>query len=285
MLNYDVRLAWHSMRRNPVLTGLMVAAIGVGVGTFMTALNVYYVSSKNPMAHKNDQLYHVQLDSFNVGPNWQENREPPDQISYTDAMNLLRDDRGVRQSASFKTGFGISTDDYEGLPVRAVGRATTPDFFEMFDVPFLAGGTWQQSDPDVAPQVVVLTRSMSERMLGTSDSIGQSVMLDEDYYTVVGVIDDWSPSPKFYDLTNGSWLESEDVFVPFALTAQKEYDTWGNTRCNGDGDVDSFAGFLQSSCVWISYWVELAGAGDRSEYESYLAAYSETQRAAGRFEA
>jgi len=285
MLDYDFRLAWHSMRRNPVLTVLMIAAIGVGVGTFMTALNVYYVSSKNPIAHKNDQLYHVQLDSFRMGSDWQEGREPPDQISYIDAMNLLRDDRGLRQSASFKTGFGIATQDYEGLPIRAVGRATTPDFFEMFDVPFLAGGTWQQSEPDVAPQLVILSRAMSERLFGTSESVGESVLLDEDDYTVVGVIEDWSPSPKFYDLTNGSWLEGEDVFVPFALTPQKEYETWGNTRCSGDGDVDSFEGFLQSSCAWITYWVEIGGTGDRSDFESYLTGYSEAQRTAGRYEA
>ncbi len=240
MLNYDLRLAWHSMRRNPVLTALMIAAIGVGVGAFMAALNVYYVSSNNPMADKNDQLYHVQLDSFRMGPDWQQGREPPDQINYTDAMNLLRDDRGLRQSASFKTGFGITTDDYEGLPIRAVGRATTPDFFEMFDVPFLAGGPWQQSEPDMAPQAVVLTGAISERLFGTIESVGRSLLLDEDYYTVVGVIEDWSPSPKFYDLTNGSWLEGEDLFVPFALTPQKEYDTWGNTRCSGAGDLDSF---------------------------------------------
>ena len=285
MLNYDLRLAWHSMRRNPVLTALMIAAIGVGVGAFMTALNVYYVSSKNPIAHKNDQLYHVQLDSFRVGPDWEENREPEEQIGHIDAMNLLRDDRGIRQAASFKTGFGISTDEYEGLPLRAVGRATTPDFFEMFEVPFLHGGTWQQTEPDTAPQVVVLTRALSERLFGTSESVGQRVLLDEDYYNVVGVIDDWSPSPKFYDLTNGSWQGAEEVFVPFALTPQKEYDTWGNTNCDGDGDADSFAEFLQTSCVWITYWVELAGAGERSEFESYLVSYIETQRAGGRFEA
>ncbi|MEM1080733.1 MAG: ABC transporter permease [Pseudomonadota bacterium] len=285
MVRYDFRLAWHSMRRNPVLTLLMIAAIGVGVGAFMTALNVYHVSSKNPIAHKNDQLYHVQLDSFRVGPNWQEGREPPDQISYTDAMNLLRDGSGLRQSASFKTGFGIATDDYTGLPIRALGRATSPDFFEMFEVPFVYGGTWEQAAHDTAPQAVVLSRAMSERLFGEGDSVGESVLLDDEYYSVVGVIDDWSPSPKFYDLTNGSWLEAEDVFVPFALVPQHEYDTWGNTRCNGDGDVDTYAEFLQSSCVWISYWVELASGNERDDFVSYLNAYVEDQRTSGRFEA
>ncbi|MEN1729713.1 MAG: ABC transporter permease, partial [Pseudomonadota bacterium] len=285
MFNYDLRLAWHSMRRNPILTVLMVAAIGVGVGAFMTALNVYHVSSKNPIAHKNDQLYHVQLDSYGVGPNWEENREPPDQISHTDAMNLLRDGRGLRQSASFKTGFGLSTDDYTGLPMRAVARATTPDFFEMFEVPFLTGGAWQQTEYDSAPQAVVLSRATSERLFGTTESVGESILLDDDYYEVVGVIADWNPSPKYYDLTNGPWLDSESLYVPFALTREKEYDTWGNTRCDGDGDVDSFADFLASSCLWITYWAELAGPGDRAEGDSDLSGFSDSQREAGRFEA
>ncbi len=285
MLGYHFRLAWHSMRRNPVLTGLMIAAIGVGVGAFMTVLNVYHVSSKNPVAHKNEQLYHVQLDSMDMGFNWEENREPRDQISYIDTLNLLRDGEGIRQAASFKTGFGISTEDHEGLPIRAVGRATTPDFFAMFDVPFLAGGTWQQEDAFTAPQVVVLSKALSERLFGSTDSVGEKVLLDEDFYEVVGVIDDWSPSPKFYDLTNGSWLAAEEVFVPFALTANKEYPTWGNTSCNGDGGVDSYAEFLQTGCVWITYWVELAGAADREDYASYILSYVESQRDAGRYEA
>ena len=285
MMEYDFRLAWHSMRRNPVLTALMIAAIGVGVGAFMTALNVYHMSSKNPIAYKNDQLYHVQLDSFRIGPNWEENREPPEQINHTDATNLLRDGRGLRQAASFKTGFYVRTETEGVAPVRAIARATSPDFFDMFDVPFLYGGVWQQTEPDVAPQVVVLSRALSEQLFGSPDSVGRTVQLEDDFYNVVGVIDTWDPSPKFYDLTNGSWLSSEELFVPFALAPEKEYGSWGSTRCNGDGGADSYAAFLQSSCVWISYWVELDGPGQRDEFESYLAAYIDAQRAAGRFEA
>ena len=285
MLSYDVRLAWHSMRRNPVLTVLMIAAIGVGVGAFMTALTVYHMSSKNPMAYKNDQLYHVQLDGFSMGPNFVENREPPDQIAYIDTMNLLRDGRGQRQAASFKTGFYVRTDTEGVAPVRAIARATSPDFFAMFDVPFLYGGVWQQSEPDAASQVVVLSRELSEQLFGEGDTVGRSVQLGDHFYDVVGVIDDWDVSPKFYDLTNGSWQGTEELYVPFALSAEMEYNTWGNTRCGGSGGGDTYEDFINSQCVWISYWVELADGGERASFENYLSSYVDAQRANGRFEA
>ena len=41
MFRYYFRLGIRSLRRNMVLTGLMVAAIAVGIGACMTALTVF----------------------------------------------------------------------------------------------------------------------------------------------------------------------------------------------------------------------------------------------------
>jgi len=40
IFKYNVKLAVMSMRRNPIMTGLMVAAIAVGIGVSMTTLTV-----------------------------------------------------------------------------------------------------------------------------------------------------------------------------------------------------------------------------------------------------
>jgi hypothetical protein len=55
MFAYCIRLAWLGMRRNPVLVALIVAAIGVGVGTFMTTYNLYHVASGNPIPQKSER--------------------------------------------------------------------------------------------------------------------------------------------------------------------------------------------------------------------------------------
>ena len=59
MLAYHLRLALKSLRRNPVLTALMIGAIALGVGVCITTLTVYRLMSGNPLAHRNDVLYAV----------------------------------------------------------------------------------------------------------------------------------------------------------------------------------------------------------------------------------
>jgi len=65
MFRYNVKLALKSMRRNPIMTGLMVAAIAVGIGVSMTTLTVHYMMSSNPIPAKSDVLYAITLDSWN----------------------------------------------------------------------------------------------------------------------------------------------------------------------------------------------------------------------------
>ena len=64
MLQYNLMLALKSMRRNPIMTALMVAAIAVGIGISMTTLTVYYLMSSNPIPEKSDVLFAVTMDSW-----------------------------------------------------------------------------------------------------------------------------------------------------------------------------------------------------------------------------
>ena len=67
MFNYYLKLGWLSLRANPLLSLLMVCAIGVGIGACMSIITVNYTMSSNPIPHKSDQLFHVQLDSWDAG--------------------------------------------------------------------------------------------------------------------------------------------------------------------------------------------------------------------------
>ena len=64
MFSYYLKLGWLSIRRNPFLSALMIAAIAVGIGASMTIITVNYVMSGNPIPQKSDQLFYVQLDSW-----------------------------------------------------------------------------------------------------------------------------------------------------------------------------------------------------------------------------
>jgi len=62
MIGYYLALAGRSLRRNVVLTVLMIVAIAFGVGASMTTLTVLHVLSADPIPQKSDKLYYVQLD-------------------------------------------------------------------------------------------------------------------------------------------------------------------------------------------------------------------------------
>src|SRR6185503_3123072 len=54
MFAYHLRLGLKSLRRNPVLTALMISAIGLGIAVCLTTLNVYSLVSGNPLAARNE---------------------------------------------------------------------------------------------------------------------------------------------------------------------------------------------------------------------------------------
>ena len=64
MFNYYFSLAVRSLKRNIVLTVLMIAAIGVGIGASMTTLTVFRAMSGDPIPRKSHQLYAPQIDNF-----------------------------------------------------------------------------------------------------------------------------------------------------------------------------------------------------------------------------
>jgi putative ABC transport system permease protein len=142
---------------------------------------------------------------------------------------------------------------------------------------------WSENVDEISEQVVVLTRSTNEKLFGDEDTVGETVLLDGHRFRVIGVVEDFNPSPKFYDMTNGPFQDGEDYFIPFSLTRPLELDNAGNTRCNG-GLVDGFEAFLASGCTWITYWAYLPTANDAEDYQSFLRSYSEEQRAIGIYE-
>ena len=91
MFNYNLKLALKSMRRNPIMTALMVAAIAVGIGISMTTLTVHYMMSGNPIPEKSDTLFAITLDSWNPLRPFDDDRPErgPHQVTFHDAERLV----------------------------------------------------------------------------------------------------------------------------------------------------------------------------------------------------
>src|SRR5580692_7176129 len=143
MLGYYFELALRSLRRNVVLTTLMILAIGIGIGASMTSLTVLRAMAADPIPEKSSRLFTAQIDVF--GPQTREGDPKADEdllpwLPYRDAMALLRAHRAVRQAAMYAVRLDVSPADAK--PFAMHGRAVSADFFKMFDVPFHAGNAW-----------------------------------------------------------------------------------------------------------------------------------------------
>jgi len=283
MFAYYLRLAWLSIRQSYGLSLLMVLAIGLGIGAAMTTVTVNYLMSANPIPTKSEQLFYVQLDNWDPHQPANDNGDPPDQLTYRDASALWAANKAYRQVVQAQMSAVVEPEGKDSLPFQVSGRANSADFFAMFEVPFLFGGSWDRAADESMQQVVVLSQSLNDRLFGGRDSVGEKVKLAGDYYQVVGVIANWQPRPRFYDITTGAFNEVEEVFVPFSLISQEKISRNGNTNCwkpSGEG----YQAFLNSECVWTQFWAELRTEQEKQDYLTFLNAYVSEQKKLGRFE-
>lgn len=287
MLAYYFRIALKSLRRNPMLSALMIGAIAVGVGVCITTLTVYRLMSGNPVEHRNDVLYSVTLDSWDPNEPFSEDHPelPPAELTYRDAQALYASEIPERKVMMRKASFVVEAPPKSGVaPFLIEGRTTTKDFFSMFDVPFKYGAGWDQVADDAAQMLVVLSKKTNEKVFGGADSVGQTLRMDGHDFKVVGVLDEWAPTPKFYDLNNGPFNQVEELFVPYGIGTQFEMQSAGNTNCWRNQAINNFQDFLNSDCVWIQFWVELRDADKTAAFKQLIDNYVREQKSLGRFE-
>jgi putative ABC transport system permease protein len=168
------------------------------------------------------------------------------------------------------------------VPFLGNSRYTSADFFPMFDVPMAFGRGWTRAEDDARARVAVISRSLNDKLFAGGNSVGRKLRLDQSDFTVIGVVDDWRPTPKFYDMYNDRYGTLEDVFVPFSTAVDLKMGRSGSMDCWGDNGGDAYA--LNAPCTWIQYWVQLDSAQKVASYRAYLENYSNQQRAAGRYQ-
>lgn len=288
MFSYYLRLALASLRRTPVLSALMVLALGLGIGAFMTTFTVYYLMSGDPIPHKSSTLYAVQLD------NWDPNDPPTEsaedvqpQLTYIDGTNLMNADTPATRQVHMYSSSTVVVPEGDDPPFEENLRATYQTFFEMFDVPFLYGQPWSRRDDDDHASIAIIGRKLNEQLFNGENSVGRSIQLDDNFYQVVGVIDDWQPMPRFYHADwSRAFEDTEQIFVPMTRAIDVPFGPNANTNCWKpiDDSLPILEAFLKSECVWSQFWAELETPEQAAAYKDYLDNYVRDQKMIGRFE-
>ncbi len=287
MFAYYLDLALRSLKRNKVLTALMVLAIAVGISASMTTLTVMHLLSGDPLPGKSGTLFYVQVDADTTRTG--SNVEPLDMLDYQSATDLWSAHRADRQTLLVDSQLKLRAPGVNLPPLMQTMLSTTADFFPMFDVPFRYGNGWSADDDAKHARVAVISADLNDKLFGGANSVGRTLRLRDSDLRIVGVLKPWRPSPQFYSVrggrfadgdTAGFYAKPEGVFVPFTSGLEINDGNFQQFTC---WHMPDKPGHLQNSpCAWVGLWVELNSAAKVAGYRDFMAGYAAQQKALGR---
>src|SRR5712671_1134804 len=203
----DLRYAFRQIRKSPGFTITALLSLTLGIGATTAIFSVVYGILLDPYPYRDaDRMVHVELrDKSDRGPllfvNGQEYPQLRGAPSIEDLF-LQRDQRETLTSGQFPTS--VEVGQY------------SPNLFTYMGVPPALGRVFTPADmPENKPSsVAVLSYLFWQKQYGGKRNVvGQTIELDHDLYSVIGVA-----APRF------TWGDS-DVYVPGTPTADP-HDYW-----------------------------------------------------------
>ena len=177
----DIRYAVRTLLKKPGFTLIAVMTLALGIGASTAIFTVVDAALLRGLPYKSpEQLYHL----------WESTPQKEfaqREFSYPDYQDYQKNQ--VCEGIAAYTGGGAIMSG-RGEPERILAPAASANFFSLLGVEPLIGRTFQPGeDKPGAPRVTVLTYGMWQRRFGGDQGIlGQSLTLNGDSYTVVGVL-------------------------------------------------------------------------------------------------
>ena len=173
-LRYSVRTLW----KNPGLTLTVLLTLALGIGANTAIFTVDYATLLAPMPYPEpDQLVVV----------WSKIQTFHNVISAGDFTDWKRENSSFQDINAFTGGsFNIASKDQ---PENLDGRQVTPGFYKMFGRPFIMGRDFlPEEGVEGRDHVVILTHKLWAHLGSDPKIIGQSMRINGEPYTVVGVL-------------------------------------------------------------------------------------------------
>jgi putative ABC transport system permease protein len=274
-----VRWAWRDMRPHPGLFAVVVCTIAVGIAVPSVLVSCWSLLVQDPAPGRSSQVYHVQLDARDEASTALDSSgRLPEQLTYIDAEGLV-----TSGPASASVGFyefsASAQAEVAALPNPVTVGATHAAFFRMFGAQIAFGSAWSRADGENRARVVVISGNLNDQLFNGSNSVGRDVFIDGMAYKVVGVLQTWRPPTKFFAASIYSPMN--EAYIPYETAIQTQASPISSVQCANEA-AGALPDLARSECAWINFWVELATAADRSEYERFLGNYVAEQRKLGR---
>lgn len=211
-LGRDLRYAGRQLRRSPgfAITAIVILALGIGASTAIFSAVNPILFEPLPYPHGNRIA--------TVSDNYQGQRI---EATFGTYRELLARNRSFESLACFDPWQPVSTGGDK--PERLEGQSTSANYFATLGiVPALGRDFVAADDVFQGPKVVILSdRYWRSRLNADVHAVGRSIKLDDDNYTVIGVMpgtfenvldpaaDVWTPSQynpaSLADMSSEAW--------------------------------------------------------------------------------
>ncbi|HEY1305736.1 MAG TPA: ABC transporter permease [Vicinamibacterales bacterium] len=200
----DVRFALRTLRRSPgfTLTAIVTLALGIGVNSGMFSLVNGLLL--RPLYERPDQVIGVSTRSTTGDGGYRG-------ISYPNYLDLRDGTTAIfADLAAFSMGF-VGLDAGDGAR-RTLAVGATDDYFRVVGEPLALGRTLtaDESRPGAA-RVAVISYSLWERRGASPNIVGQTVRVDGDPFTVIGV------TARGF---TGTSIPGPEIWVPLSTQAR-----------------------------------------------------------------
>ena len=254
----DLRFAWRQMLKSPgfTLTAIVTLALGIGANTaifsVVNAVLRHPAGVENPervaVLHTRYAQYTLDVPDVSV-PTW----------AAAGAMSGQVEAAGIEQGASFN----IERDGQaENIPAARVSSR----WFDVFGARPIVGRTFtaQEDEPNAAP-VVVLSYGIWQRVFGgRQDVAGQTLLLDQKPYRVLGVM-----------RSDFAWPRKAELWVPIALAPEKfNTDQIFNENYNAEVRLRAGVSVEKFSAAWATNTWAVLHSSQRGTYFAKSAGWS-----------
>ena len=184
----DLKYCLRMLRKRPSFTVVAVLTLALGIGASTALFSIVNVVILNPFPYSEpSQLFFVRQSLPKIGVQEQFRASGPEFIDFTQS--------GIFEHVAAYEGVSRNLTGSEE-PERVAAAKVSTDFFTMLGVNPQLGRTInpQEQGPNGARVLVISNSLWQRRFGGKADIVGQQVALDDEPFTIVGVM---PPSFRF----------------------------------------------------------------------------------------
>ncbi len=203
----DVRYALRMLRKSPGFTAVVVLTLALGIGANTAIFSVMEAVLLRPLPFQHPEQLAMVWEDVHL-PHYQNDQNTPSPGNFADWKN-----RNTAFSGMAAIGYRSWNLTGTGEPVRIEGEAFSADIFSVLQTyPMLGRAFTPEEDRPGAAHVALLGYGLwANRFAADPNIVGRTIRLDEESYTVIGVM------PQGFRFPD----PDDQLYVPLALTQEQ----------------------------------------------------------------